>query len=68
MILEIETLSSQRESLASNIKLIKEITIVLKELDKLFEDEAKSVAMRDNRDDFFGKLLDQSITPTKKRG
>ena len=67
MILEIERLSQEKGSLASNIKLIKEITMVLKELEKLYEENRNDTNTEAKRNEFLDKLLEHSIIPNKKK-
>ena len=72
MILEIENLFSDRENLSINIKMIKELTNVLKELEKLHDDQIdeKSDAEQRNKKAFFDTLAGLSkseiIEPKKE--
>ena len=59
MILEIEKLFADRENLISNMKIIKEITMVLKELEKLYDYNDEHVNQK-QRTEFMNKLLEFS--------
>ena len=59
MILEIEKLFADRENLISNMKIIKEITMVLKELEKLYDYNDEQVNQK-QRTEFMNKLLEFS--------
>ena len=59
MILEIEKLFADRENLLPNMKTIKEITMVLKELEKLYDHNDDQLNYK-QRTEFMNKLMEFS--------
>lgn len=62
MILEIEKLFADKENLFTNIKVIKELTMVLKELEKLYDNEQEFMNRNSekSRSNFLESLFDIS--------
>lgn len=69
MILEIEKLFMDKENLLVNIKVIKELTMVLKELEKLYDNEQNMIDKNSEKDrnKFLQSLFDISKTVSKKQ-
>lgn len=68
MILEIEHLFSDRANLSANIKMIKELTNVLKELEKLHDEQktVKSEIEEQDKKKFFEALIGLSTIQGNK--
>lgn len=66
IIMEIKRLFEEKEDLSNNIKMIKELTIVLKDLDRIFEKNDDSIAeeqAKKDHDNFYNKIKEKVMIP-----
>lgn len=69
IIMEIKRLFEEKESLNNNIKMIKELTIVLKDLDRIFEKNDESIAedqVKKDYENFYNKIKESVMIPYKE--
>ena len=68
LILEVEKLAVDNDNFVSNVKNIKEMTMVLKELDKIISDDDETGKLEKQlaQDDFFDSLRKNVEIPYKK--
>lgn len=65
----IQELSSDKENLLPNIKTIKELTAILKEMDRIDdrEDRAAGEGSKDEFYDFYNKIKEKVVLPFSKK-